>query len=321
MCGKHEEAILTLERAVKLPEANLSHKRKLEAFRRSVLPKLYSYASVDAALNSLEILIPEDATWRFFRGIKEPSESLLWTAIEFDDRTWEEGTSGFGSRASIPPRLETLLLDMPGSYSTLYIRHVFRLADPSLYQRFHLIMCINDGVIAYLNGQEVARLNAGPSGTRMPFNGSATEGIGTDAPFEFWIDAELLKSGDNCLALQVMDILDYGVATDLCVIPCFEAEPMYDAKKDKELYDRFRVIAGDENQERVLAYLKGRVLQRTGKQEEALAKFEALLDSDKTHPEPYLRIAEVLRAMGDSAGAEARLNEAIEAGILARDDI
>jgi tetratricopeptide (TPR) repeat protein len=182
-------------------------------------------------------------------------------------------------------------------------------------------MYVNDGFIAYLNGKEVARLNSGSSGTRLPFNGSASEKMGTEVSFEFWIDAQLLEPGDNCLALQVLDVTEYGIATDLYVIPSFEAEPVYDARKERELYDRLRIVAGDDNTDRMRAYLDGRILQRAGKNKEALAKFEALLDADKTQPEPYLRIAEVLRAMGDADGAEARLGEAIEAGILARDDI
>jgi tetratricopeptide (TPR) repeat protein len=64
-----------------------------------------------------------------------------------------------------------------------------------------------------------------------------------------------------------------------------------------------------------LLYLEGRLLQRAGSHREAAAEF-ARLAGDTSSPEPRLRLAECLRAVGEPAAAAAALEEVCAAGSL-----
>ncbi len=63
--------------------------------------------------------------------------------------------------------------------------------------------------------------------------------------------------------------------------------------------------------EGVETYLEGRLLERAGNPLEAARRFAALVEAGATGPKPLLRLAECLRAAGDTARAERVLRDAI----------
>jgi hypothetical protein len=68
-------------------------------------------------------LVPEGATWKFFKGIAHPSPGTNnWAALGFDDSAWLQGLSGFGYGDGDD---NTVLTDMQNTYWTVYARHVF----------------------------------------------------------------------------------------------------------------------------------------------------------------------------------------------------
>ncbi|MHC4315709.1 MAG: hypothetical protein ACYSW3_24970 [Planctomycetota bacterium] len=74
--------------------------------------------------------IEPDDTWRFFRGIVQPSEpNEYWKEPDFNDLDWETGQSGFGYGDSDD---NTELLDMQNNYVTVYIRKEFPVSLASL---------------------------------------------------------------------------------------------------------------------------------------------------------------------------------------------
>ena len=95
--------------------------QRVEEYRNALFPDLVSCASVDAAMATAgwTPVVPAGARWRFFRGSKEPSPGLEWTAAEFDDASWDLGPSSFGYGHN---DLATVL-DMAGKFATLYTRH------------------------------------------------------------------------------------------------------------------------------------------------------------------------------------------------------
>ena len=62
LAGEAAEAIQTLEEAVRLPSAGAQLASRLKEWRDAALPDLASYASIDAALEAPEVLIPEGQT-------------------------------------------------------------------------------------------------------------------------------------------------------------------------------------------------------------------------------------------------------------------
>jgi hypothetical protein len=89
--------------------------------------------------------------WSYFKGEKMPPHK--WNHLGFDDTTWQRGRSQFGYGSD---RFETLLSDMRGNYSTLYVRREFTV-NPSKIKRINLSIVCNGPFMAYINGIEVAR--------------------------------------------------------------------------------------------------------------------------------------------------------------------
>jgi parallel beta-helix repeat protein len=120
-----------------------------------------------------EELVPRGATWKYFRGLAEPAGgSLDWTAPGFDDASWQTGAAGFGYADGDDA---TVLSDMNGGYSTLYLRRTFEVADPARIRSLDLSIDYDDGYIAFLNGKEIARANAGDPGSYPGNAGLATD--------------------------------------------------------------------------------------------------------------------------------------------------
>ena len=113
----------------------------------------------------------------------DDSAGDAWIEPGYNDSTWTLGTTGVGfdngSRTDYD-RLLGLDLDSPPNGQTpvplqnvnqsVYIRVPFQLDSQDLqYDRLQLRMMLDDGFVAYLNGQEVAHANApGRDGNTSP---------------------------------------------------------------------------------------------------------------------------------------------------------
>lgn len=172
-----------------------------------------------------EKLIDKGSTWSYFPGTQEPANgSLAWTGTGFNDSSWSQGEDGFGFEESgeggvlTNDLVKTVLEDMPGNYTSLYLRKKFSVADVSKYQKLDLEVDYDDGFVAYLNGTQVASTVTDPD--TDPTTGIAFDATGNDlnadhestngsgAPgARFSIDLSkfpnLLKAGNgNVLAIQ-----------------------------------------------------------------------------------------------------------------------
>ena len=147
-----------------------------------------------------DVVVPRGATWRFRRGFSEPSPS--WTDVGFNDQGWEEGPAGFGYDDGDDT---TILRDMQGRYTTVYVRRRFSIEDPASVRSLVFHVLFDDGYVAYLNGTEIARENApGAPGTRLPFDAEASSTIGPAPTRQVDVSAfrSLLVPGENVLAVQ-----------------------------------------------------------------------------------------------------------------------
>jgi tetratricopeptide (TPR) repeat protein len=306
--GDKERAVLTLERASQLPHWEWSHQEELERYRKELLPHLASFASIDGALSSLdrELLVPGGASWRFFRGREEPPAA--WMSPEFDDSTWESGPSGFGHGKY---EAATLLNDMRGSYSSVYLRRTFSIEDSSQFEDFILRVRSDTGFIVYINGKEVARAGIGGEKTRIPFDGIANHDMVWHQPvYEFRSDPELFHAGRNVMAIQGLSAsLE---SPDFLLLPVLDGQARCDRSRDGQL---IQGLGPKGNNAAVhIAYLEGRLFDRAGKHREAAAKFLEVLTLENALPEPYFRLAESLRSEGDCAEARKVLQRAFQRG-------
>ncbi len=92
--------------------------------------------------------------------------------------------------------------------STAYLRFPFVVADPASINRLTLRLRYDDGLKAWINGIEVASLNAPEVSS---WNSAATQRH-ADSSAVFWQELDLtsavsaLVAGDNCLAIQGLNI-------------------------------------------------------------------------------------------------------------------
>jgi hypothetical protein len=146
------------------------------------------------------------SVWSFFRGTHEASspDTTLWRAPEFNSSTWESGPLPLYYGEALTG---TLISDMGGRYTTLFLRKTFTVADPADVRALLLRVQVDDGFIAWINGHEVARF-AAPAGDPK-FNSlasvSATEPVQLQ-DYPVGAPESVLKPGANVLAIQVFNV-------------------------------------------------------------------------------------------------------------------
>jgi hypothetical protein len=140
---------------------------------------------------------------------------LAWSDTGFDDSAWAEGPAGIGygdgdDATQIPAAL------------AVYARRQFHLADTTGVTGVQLHLDYDDAFVAYVNGVEVGRAGIGVAGTPVSsiqsadalhearlYQGLSLEGIE--------VDADLIRPGENVLAVQVHNIS--RTSSDLTLIP------------------------------------------------------------------------------------------------------
>jgi len=104
------------------------------------------------------LVIPKHDEWRYLAG-KHPKGE--WTKLAYDDSQWKVGQAGFGYADNDD---RTVLSDMQGNYSVVYIRHEFEIEQADYVAEIGLKINFDDAFIAYLNGKEVARVGVKGAG-------------------------------------------------------------------------------------------------------------------------------------------------------------
>ena len=147
------------------------------------------------------------------------SETLRpWAQEDLDDSSWQTGTTGVGYNYQGLIGLD--VSEMRNFNTTVYIRVPFTVEDPSAIQALTLRMSFADGMIAYINGHEVARFNAPAPGAERWNSGASTNRSDSIAvnPVDFSIPQfDFLHVGTNLLAVQG---LNYQTnSTSLLMLP------------------------------------------------------------------------------------------------------
>jgi len=147
------------------------------------------------------------------------SETLRpWAQEDLDNLSWQTGSTGVGY--NYPGLIGLDVSIMRNINTTVYIRVPFMVEDPSAIQALTLRMRFDDGMIAYINGHEVARFNAPVPGTERWNSGAPANRADSiaDNPVDFPIPQfDFLHVGTNMLAVQG---LNYQTnSTSLLMLP------------------------------------------------------------------------------------------------------
>lgn len=169
-----------------------------------------------AAARRLATLVPFGSDkWHYAKGTAEPSQPRdAWRKLGFtQDKSWLPAKLpiGYGDDDDA-----TVLTDMAGKYSTLFLRHTFQYAGVTdakgavkkpaqLPAGLQLRVRVDDGCIIWLNGVELARLHV-PAGD-LALHALAENHEAEMVPEEVYVPNApgSLKLGDNVLAVQVFN--------------------------------------------------------------------------------------------------------------------
>ena len=155
----------------------------------------------DLDFNQLPI-VRKGSDWKFLDGGQIPPAN--WTGPNYDDQNWKMGGAPFGyGRTDVASGLRGTATGQP---ATSYFRQSFYVPDPTFYHNLALNLIQDDGLVVYLNGQEIARLNmpagAVDSATRAltPMTGAAARACRSINVGNF---LTLLRPGQNILAAEL----------------------------------------------------------------------------------------------------------------------
>lgn len=192
--------------------------------------------------------------WKYLVPVAEPATN--WRFNDFNDASWQTGKSGFGFGDDDDNT------KIPTNSKCVFLRKKFTVDDPSAIHQLVLHLDYDDGFVAYLNGREIARDQMVGKGDFPGFDALASgqhEALIYQAktPEKFTIPnpAEVLKSGENVLAIQVHNV--FTTSTDFSAIPFLSFGTVTQAANPRiisslklqtnELHTNFKISADGES--------------------------------------------------------------------------
>ncbi len=161
--------------------------------------------AIHSGVSAEEVLLDFGEEWRYFEGTRDPSAGTTqWTRLGFDDSDWNTGRLGIGYGDGDDA---TTIEGMRENFSSVYVRKVFNIDDPSSIENLVLTADFDDGFVAYINGTPVAVANVdmhrGPLSYRSLAN--CNHEAGTPQSFDLGGATSELRAGANVIAAQVLN--------------------------------------------------------------------------------------------------------------------
>lgn len=148
-----------------------------------------------------ESIVKEADSWKYI--IPDATTSLTWMTPGFSDAAWLSGPGGIGYADADDGTA------VPNPTSVVYMRRTFTITDAAAIQYLLLHVDYDDGFIAYLNGNEIARSNITGAPAYNSFADADREAVmyGGGNPEAFVIGKSvyqpLLITGANVLSIEI----------------------------------------------------------------------------------------------------------------------
>jgi hypothetical protein len=145
---------------------------------------------------TLVTFVPAGSTWRLWENVQAPAS--LWSASVFVDAGWRLGPAQFGHGDG-----DEATRIAPG-VATHYFRHNFHVARAADFTNLLAQVLHDDGVVVYLNGEEVFRLNM-PDGPvhHLTYASAQVSGTNETLYFPTNVSSSALVDGENTLAVEL----------------------------------------------------------------------------------------------------------------------
>lgn len=162
-----------------------------------------SSSTWDNSNSDANALVPCKSVWKYWKGTSAPSPDLEWTGIDFDDSNWKSGLGGFGYGDT--EQVNTLLDDMQGQYSSVFIRQKFTVNSLESLGLLGLRIYADDGFACFINGKLVVQSFAPDV---LSYDALARYDVEAASPdlYELGNAKDLLTTGENVIALVGFNI-------------------------------------------------------------------------------------------------------------------
>ncbi|MCB1095706.1 MAG: lamin tail domain-containing protein [Verrucomicrobiae bacterium] len=174
------------------------------------------------ALPELTYISSSADGWHFKKGTAEASDPIdAWRLPEYDAAAWEMAKLpvGFGGVGSPGVEWSTELADMQSSYSSVFLRSEFEVAPGEIPSALQLGYIIDDGVVVWINGTEVFRLNVTDEPSFDTEASASSKESNTLTKTEITGVAGAFREGTNVIAIQAFNGTiggsDFGVDIEL----------------------------------------------------------------------------------------------------------
>jgi len=162
------------------------------------------------------VLLPEatllpfaSSTWSWLPGTAEASSPVShWRFPAFTEGgTWTSNSPlpiGYGNVGGIA--LNTIVPNMRGSFTSIFLRNSFTIAPGELPSQLQLNFTVDDGAVIWINGVEVERRRFDPN--EAPTIDDEASGLGTEGALETKLllnSGAYLLEGENTVAVQVFN--------------------------------------------------------------------------------------------------------------------
>jgi len=168
-------------------------------------------------------LVSLDSNWQYRKGTAEASspDNTAWRVPGFDASSWLTGREAFyyenDTGSSTAYTGNTVLSDMDGNYSCIFMRQVFVVTNVNDFQGLQVVGLSDDGFVAWINGTEVGRFNM-PSGD-VSYNSTSSAALSEPVPWYTNTITDFqsfLKTGTNVFAVQAFNC-NLGSSSDFTI--------------------------------------------------------------------------------------------------------
>lgn len=163
---------------------------------------LFGIILFTAARVSAQTIVSYQSDWKYLQnGVVQSNTG--WAAPGFNDGSWASAKAPFGfgtnSGYTYNTTLQRRLSDTSANFPVYYFRKSFMISNVSSYTHLRLRATLDDGMVVYIGGKEVARKNM------TPFrNGYAGTPVGTPLyTIDTLLSANLLQNGTNVMAIEL----------------------------------------------------------------------------------------------------------------------
>lgn len=149
--------------------------------------------------NDTIVVAPTSTEWLYRKGTNEPDAA--WTTVGFSPGPeWVAGQTSMGHGYDD----NTDLSDMEGNYSSVYLRHPFEVSDVAEFEELRIGLYVDDGCVAYINGQEIARFSV-PPGPLSYDSLAYSHKANTWEYFTVSDASSVVQEGNNVLAIHMLN--------------------------------------------------------------------------------------------------------------------